>query len=152
MKPTRPYFLRAIYDWIIESQCTPFLAVNADYPGVDVPLEFSEDGQITLNILPSAVSHFMMDDDAVSFNARFSGASRQLFVPMGAVLGLYAKESGEGMAFPEESFYEKLDGLGHVNDEPLIDNTNASALQSVTSTSKNNSSSIEAQFQTPGRK
>ena len=107
MTPTRPYFLRAIYDWLIDNNCTPFLAVDAEFPGVDVPLEFVEDGQITLNIAPTAVANFSMTNDCVFFSARFSGASRHVSVPMGAVLGLFSRENGQGMALPEEAAYEE---------------------------------------------
>lgn len=102
MTPTRPYLLRAVYEWIVDNDCTPFLAVNADWPGVDVPADYVEDGQITLNVSPGAIAGLQMADDAVSFNARFSGTPRSLYVPMGAVIGIYARENGQGMAFPEE--------------------------------------------------
>lgn len=102
MTPTRPYFLRAVYQWIVDNNCTPFLAVDAQLPGVNVPLEFVEGGQITLNIAPSAVAYLQMEDSHVEFNARFSGTPRNIYVPMAAVLGIYARENGQGMAFPEE--------------------------------------------------
>lgn len=105
MTPTRPYFLRAVFDWLLDNSCTPFLAVNADFPEVYVPLEHVEDGQITLNISPSAVANFHMDNDYVSFSAKFSGTSRDISIPLGAMLGLYARENGQGMAFPDEELY-----------------------------------------------
>jgi len=105
MTPSRPYFVKAIFDWILENECTPYLSVFSDFPNTDVPVEYVEDGQITLNISPTAVGHFHMDQEAISFSARFGGVPRSIFIPMGAIIGLYAKENGHGMAFPEEPFY-----------------------------------------------
>lgn len=107
MTPTRPYFLRAIYDWIVDNDCTPYLAVYADAPGVEVPREYVENGEITLNVAPSAVANFQMDNDFVMFSARFNGVSQVITVPIAAVLGVFAKENGQGMAFPEEPAYEQ---------------------------------------------
>lgn len=123
MTPTRPYFLRAIYEWIVDNNCTPYLAVDADYPHVEVPREYVEDGRITLNVSPSAVVGLVMDNDELTFSARFSGVSRQIAVPMGAVMGIYAKENGQGMAFPDEAEYireyaENLDEEDFGDDEP----------------------------------
>lgn len=105
MTPTRPYFLRAVYQWIVDNDCTPYLAVNASLPKVMVPEEYIEDGQITLNISPSAVMSFVIENDYLSFSARFSGTPRNLYIPMAAVMGLYARENGQGMAFPDEPYY-----------------------------------------------
>ena len=106
MTPSRPYFVRAIFDWVVDNNCTPYLSVFAGFPTVEVPLEFVEDDHITLNISPSAVIDFHFDNDAISFKARFSGVSRGLYIPMGAIVGLFAKENGHGMGFPDEPFYE----------------------------------------------
>ena len=106
MTPNRPYLLRAFYDWIVDNECTPHLVVNAEYPAVQVPTQFVQDGQIVLNISPSAVTHFDMDNQQLSFNARFSGQPMQVYVPMGAVLAIYARENGEGTVFTQETFPE----------------------------------------------
>jgi stringent starvation protein B len=106
MTPNRPYLLRAFYDWIVDNDCTPHLVVNADYPAVQVPMQFVQDGQIVLNISPSAVTQFDMDNQQLSFNARFSGQPMQVYVPMGAVLAIYARENGEGTVFTQEIFPE----------------------------------------------
>jgi len=106
MTPNRPYLLRAFYDWIVDNDCTPHLVVNAEYPAVQVPMQFVQDGQIVLNISPSAVTHFDMDNQQLSFNARFSGQPMQVYVPMGAVLAIYARENGEGTVFTQETFPE----------------------------------------------
>lgn len=107
MTPTRPYFLRAVYQWIIDNDCTPHLAVNATLPEVSVPEEYVEDGQIILNISPSAVQSLVIENEFLSFSARFSGTPRNIYVPMRAVLGVYARENGQGMAFPDEPAYLK---------------------------------------------
>ncbi len=109
MTPNRPYLLRAFYDWIVDNQCTPHLVVNADFPGVQVPVQFVQDGQIVLNINPSAVTQFSMDNRQLSFNARFGGQPMQVFVPMGAVLAIYARENGEGTVFTPEERYEDIE-------------------------------------------
>lgn len=104
MTSNRPYLLRAFYDWIVDNQCTPHLVVNADYPNVVVPTQFVQDGQIVLNINPSAVAQFQMDNTEVSFNARFGGQPMRVIVPVGAVLAIYARENGEGTVFTQEEY------------------------------------------------
>ena len=119
MTPSKPYFLRAVYEWIIDNDCTPFVAVNAEMPAVEVPLEHVEDGQITLNLSPTAIANLHMDNHLVQFSARFGGVSRDICVPINAVLGIYAKENGQGMAFPEnEEFYEENDADLEPDPEP----------------------------------
>ncbi|TQF72247.1 ClpXP protease specificity-enhancing factor [Pseudoalteromonas luteoviolacea] len=107
MTSNRPYLLRAFYDWIVDNQCTPHIVVNANYPQVQVPVQFVQDGQIVLNVSPSAANNFTMDNDALSFHARFSGQPMQVFVPVGAVLAIYARENGEGTIFSESNIEEE---------------------------------------------
>ncbi len=109
MTPTRPYFLRALYEWIIDNDCTPYLAVNATFEGVQVPLDYVENGEITLNLSSSAIIDLVIDDATVKFKARFNGIEHQISIPMVAVLGVYAKENGQGMLFPEEAFYNDVE-------------------------------------------
>lgn len=106
MRPQRPYLLRAFYDWLLDSELTPHIVVDANYEGVEIPLEFVRDGQIILNIAPSAVSYFEMDHDAVSFNARFGGVPRQVYAPIGALLAIYARENSAGTMFQPEDYYD----------------------------------------------
>lgn len=103
MNSSRPYLVRALYEWIVDNDCTPHMLVNAEFPKVQVPDGFASDGQIVLNISPSAVRHLHMDNKAVSFEGRFSGVAHSLFVPVGAILGIYARENGQGMVFELES-------------------------------------------------
>ena len=105
----RPYLLRAFYDWIVDSECTPHIIVDATQPCVEVPQQFVEDGKIILNIAPRSVMQFSMDDDAVAFNARFSGQPMQVYVTLYAIEGIYARENGSGTMFPEEPAYQALD-------------------------------------------
>ncbi|BDF96413.1 MULTISPECIES: ClpXP protease specificity-enhancing factor [Pseudoalteromonas] len=109
MTPNRPYLLRAFFDWIVDNQCTPHLVVNADFPAVQIPTQFVQDGQIVLNISPSAVTQFSMDNQQLSFNARFGGQPMQVYVPIGAVLAIYARENGEGTVFTADEFLEDED-------------------------------------------
>ena len=103
MSSSRPYLIRALYDWINDNQLTPYLMVNAHEPNVAVPQEFvGKDGQIILNIAPRAVVAFEASNTAVSFNARFGGVPCDIYVPVHAVLGIYAKENGKGMMFEPE--------------------------------------------------
>lgn len=104
MTSTRPYFVRALYEWILDNQCTPYLLVNANYPAVQVPNEHVKDGRIILNLSPSAIRGLVMDNERVEFSARFGGVPRSLYLPIGAVLAVYAKENGRGMFFDENEF------------------------------------------------
>ncbi len=91
MNSSRPYLVRALYEWIVDNDCTPHMLVNAEYPSVQVPQGFANDGQIVLNVSPSAVRHLHMDNEAVSFEGRFGGVPHTLYVPVGAILGIYAR-------------------------------------------------------------
>ncbi len=104
MLPKRSYLLNAAYSWVADNDMTPYLLVDAEQKNVVIPTEFVKDGQIVLNISMSAVRHLIMDKDAISFEARFSGKPMQVYVPIQAALALYAKENGEGFVFPDEVF------------------------------------------------
>lgn len=99
MTPSRPYLLRALNEWILDNNCTPHVVVDAGVTGVEVPQEHIKNGQIVLNINPSAVRGLEMNNDALFFEARFSGQSRRIYVPIEAVTAVYAKENGQGMVF-----------------------------------------------------
>lgn len=102
MSSSRPFLLRALYEWILENQCTPYIVVNAWLDGVMVPQEFVKDGQIVLNISPTAVHNLQMGNEAVEFNGRFGGIPTPVFVPVAAIMGIYARENGQGMVFETE--------------------------------------------------
>ena len=101
-KSKRPYLLRALFDWIVDSGLTPYILVVAESPEVRVPAEHVRDGRIVLNISPTAVRDLLLADDFVSFDGRFSGASFRVEVPVAQVEAIYAKETGEGMMFEPE--------------------------------------------------
>lgn len=95
---TKPYLLRAIYEWCTDSGFTPYLAVKVD-AATTVPMEYVKKGEIILNISYGATSGLKMDNDAITFRARFNGVSRELYIPVHNVLAIYANENGQGMAF-----------------------------------------------------
>lgn len=95
---TKPYLIRAIYEWCSDSGLTPYLAVAVD-ENCRVPMEFVKEGEIVLNIGASATLNLLIDNEWVSFSARFGGAAREIFVPINAVIGIYAKENGQGLFF-----------------------------------------------------
>lgn len=107
MTPRRPYLVRAIYQWVLDNGFTPHVLVNAGLDGVQVPAEYVRDGQIVLNLAPSAVKDLYIADDRVELSARFGGVSRPVAFPMAAVLALYARENGQGMVFPDEGPVEE---------------------------------------------
>ena len=99
---TRPYLLRAFYDWIADNEMTPYILVDADADDVGVPHQYVVDGQIVLNIGASAVHDLQIDNSVVSFNARFGGSPFEVQVPLNAVKAIYAKENGKGMVFSDD--------------------------------------------------
>lgn len=106
MVPSRPYLIRALHEWIVDSGYTPHLLVEGEHPMLVVPDSARKDGQVVLNISPSAVRDLVMDNELVSFVARFGGVSRGVSVPVAAVKAIYARENGRGMVFPEEEGLE----------------------------------------------
>ena len=110
MTPSRPYLIRALYEWILENECTPYIMVNAFEDGVEVPQEHVKDGQIILNISPNAVQNLSIRNEAIDFDGRFGGIPKKVCVPVGAVTVIYAKENGQGMVF---------DGEGDIPTPPL---------------------------------
>lgn len=102
MTPLKPYLIRAVYDWIVDNQFTPYLLVNATVPGTVVPSHFVEDGRIVLNLRPEAIQGLDMSSEGICFNARFGGQPMRVDIPTLAVLALYAQENGRGMVFDDE--------------------------------------------------
>jgi len=102
MTSQKPYLIRAIYEWLVDNGQSPYLLVNTNIEGVQVPHEFIQDNKIVLNIDPGAVRNFHSDNDWISFSARFSGKPMELFIPINAVQSIYSKENNQGMLFPED--------------------------------------------------
>jgi stringent starvation protein B len=99
LNSSRPYIIRAIYEWIVDNGCTPHLLVDVEIDGVEVPQAYVSDGQIVLNISPTAVVGLEMGNETVAFNGRFGGVATDITVPVRAILGIYARENGQGMVF-----------------------------------------------------
>lgn len=99
---SRPYLVRAFHEWILDNNCTPYIVVDAGLQGVQVPTEHVANGQIVLNISPSAVRSLSVSNEALEFSARFGGVPMQVYIPIPAVLAIYARENGEGMVFGSE--------------------------------------------------
>jgi stringent starvation protein B len=103
MTPKRPYYFRAMYEWILDNQLTPHIVVDTETPDVSVPPGFSEDGRITLNLAPLAVSGFAMNNEGLEFKASFSGKLMHLYIPMHAIIAIYALENNHCLVFgPDE--------------------------------------------------
>ena len=107
MTPSKPYVVRAIYDWIVDNNCTPHVLIDAQSEGVMVPLDYVTEGQIVLNISPTAVVSLNLGNDAIAFSGRFGGVPMDVFLPLDSVLGIYARENGQGMIFEDD---DDLDG------------------------------------------
>lgn len=103
MTSNRPYLIRAVYEWIADNDMTPHLLVDAQYAGVRVPPQAVKDGRVVLNIAARAVNQLELGNQEIRFMARFGGVSQAIRVPLAAVLAIYALESGQGMALPEDS-------------------------------------------------
>ena len=112
MRVRRPYLLRAIHEWISDSLCTPHLVVDAGMEGVEVPRQYVKDGKIVLNISANATANLRLGNDEISFSGRFGGSSMSVRVPLGAVLAIYARETGQGMIFTDDDFAASPAGSG----------------------------------------
>ena len=115
MTSNRPYLIRALYEWLVDNNLTPYLLVDARHAQVVVPRDYVEEGRIILNVNPRAVSNLDLGNDWIRFSARFQGVLEDVVVPPVAVLGIYAKENGQGMLFATE---EPSASEGPGDDEP----------------------------------
>lgn len=102
MTSNRPYLLRAMHEWIVDNGMTPYLLVDADHDGLQVPPGTVKDGRVVLNIASRAVAHLLLGNAEVSFMARFGGVGHSVVVPVSAVLAVYAQETGQGMGLPPD--------------------------------------------------
>lgn len=102
MLSSRPYLARALYEWLLDNDHTPYIVVDAERDDVQVPGQFVQNGQIVLNISPSAVRDLSMSNESITFSARFGGQPMQVIVPSEALIALYARENGVGMVFGHE--------------------------------------------------
>jgi stringent starvation protein B len=111
MTSNRPYLLRALYEWINDNNLTPYILVDATQPDVMVPPSTVKDGKVVLNIAMRAVESLELGNEALSFKARFGGVSQFLYVPVAAVLAIYAQETGQGMMLPADEGAAEEEGL-----------------------------------------
>lgn len=102
MKTSRPYLIRAMHEWIIDCDLTPYALVDANHADVIIPVEYVEDGKILLNVSPGATQNLNLGNEFVLFSARFNGKAMEVSFPVEAVLAVYAKENGRGMMFKED--------------------------------------------------
>jgi stringent starvation protein B len=118
MKSSVPYLIRAINEWILDNDCTPYMIVDATMDDVSVPQEYVKDGQIVLNISPQAVRNLNIGAEYVMFSGRFSGTAYEIYAPIDAVMGVIAKENGEGMWFPRDEEAPPPNEDGPAPDKP----------------------------------
>lgn len=102
MTPTRPYLVRAFYDWILDNGMTPYLLVDATVEGASLPVNYVRDGRIVLNVAPAAVTDLQLGVSQVNFSARFNGAAQVISLPVMSIMAIYARENGQGMFFGNE--------------------------------------------------
>lgn len=102
MTSSRPYLIRALYEWIDDNKKTPFILVNSGYFGVKVPKGYDQEGKITLNISTDAIETLLIENTSLSFTAGFKGVRTDVVIPMGAIIGMYAQENGQGMIFEDD--------------------------------------------------
>lgn len=107
MTSSKPYLIRAIYEWIVDNNKTPYIAVDTSVAGVMVPKEHIQDESITLDISATATSNLIITNDSLEFKARFGGISRNVYVPISAIMVIYAQENDQGMEFAPEEFEEE---------------------------------------------
>ena len=112
---SKPYLLRAIYEWCVDSGFTPYVSVVVDAQ-TRVPMEYARDGEIVLNIGPLATSHLLIGNDFIECTARFSGVARELLIPVTAVAAIYARENGHGMSFEIDKNAASADVKDHAGD------------------------------------
>jgi stringent starvation protein B len=129
---TRPYLIRALYEWCTDNGFTPYVAVRVD-DGVQVPREFVKNGEIVLNISADATSALKLSNEFIEFKARFAGVARDIVVPMDHVLAIYARENGQGMAFAPQEAHESAAGLDDASassvQEPSVRGTEIKPVQ-----------------------
>lgn len=111
MTPSRPYLIRALYQWIVDNGVTPYLMVDVRHGDVAAPMEYADEGRLVLNVAPTAIQGLDMGNDRIEFQARFGGVAQSVSVPVNRVLAIYARENGQGMLFADD------DGDGSSEDD-----------------------------------
>ncbi|HQV22211.1 MAG: ClpXP protease specificity-enhancing factor [Moraxellaceae bacterium] len=106
MTPSRPYLVRAIYEWLVDNNATPYILIDATHTYSRVPQQHVKDGKIVLNVAPHAVKDLLIGNEGLSFSARFGGVPTNVSAPMVAVLAIYARENGQGMFFDNHDEFD----------------------------------------------
>ncbi|MCX7552715.1 ClpXP protease specificity-enhancing factor [Marinicella sp. S1101] len=125
MTSVKPYFVQALHEWITDNGLTPLVVIDASYPGARVPDGVIEDGKVTLNVSYDAAENIQMDDELMTFNARFGGVSHAVIVPMESITAIYARENGKGMMFDVD--HEEADTDDQSADETAESSENKSS-------------------------
>jgi stringent starvation protein B len=102
MTSSKPYLVRALYEWILDNDTTPYILVDTSSDQVLIPQGIASDGKVVLNLAPAAIQNLEMTNEHISFSARFNGVAEDLYCPISALMAIYARENGEGMMFPAE--------------------------------------------------
>lgn len=103
MTSSKPYLVRALYEWILDNDTTPYLLVDTSNEQVLIPPGIANDGKVVLNLAPQAIQNLEMTNECVSFSARFNGVAEDIYCPISSLMAIYARENGEGMMFPAEN-------------------------------------------------
>ena len=128
MSSNKPYVVKAFYDWIFDNGLTPYIVVDVNVYGVIVPMSYVNDGQIVLNVSPSAVGSIAMGEETIELSARFGGKLENMSIPYGAVVAIYAKENGAGTSLAIEH-----PEPGTITEEPLPSQVKMSSVKAVDS-------------------
>lgn len=120
MRDQKPYLVRAFYDWIVDSGCTPYLQIQINYPGVVAPEGFDDEGVLVLNVSSQATNRLQLGDQSIDFEARFRGKAMLVHVPMPAVLAIFAKENAQGMGFPPPDLEQALQEASDAQVQPTV--------------------------------
>lgn len=127
MNSSKPYIIRALHEWISDNDCTPLVLVSSEHPEVQIPAGIAKDGKVVLNISFGATQNLELINEGILFDARFSGVSQNLFVPMDSILAIYARENGQGMMFGDnDEFPEPPKSIKNENINSVKDGKKAS--------------------------
>ena len=118
MTSSKPYLIRALYEWILDNDATPYVLVDAQHEGLLIPPGIASEGKVVLNLAPQAIQNLEITNDEVTFSARFGGVSHDVYCPMASLLAIYARESGEGMMFPVEEGEQQTAAAEPEKDKP----------------------------------
>lgn len=104
MTNNRPYIVSALYEWIVDNDCTPYILIDSQWPGINLPPQFTDEEEIVLNISPVAIRDLNITHEDISFMARFNNEAYNIVIPINATLAIYAQENGQGMVFDQEPY------------------------------------------------